>query len=81
MVCAKLKPAVSGLDKEFPGKVTGQNVDATTEEGKKAVQELGFRNHGLVIRDESGKALWKQPDHEVNMDDVRKALKDLTGTP
>ena len=78
MVCAKLKPAVSGLESEFPGKVTGRNVDATTQEAKDAIKELGFKNHGLVIRDEAGKALWKQPDHEVSMEDVRKALKDLT---
>jgi hypothetical protein len=78
MVCAKLKPAVSGLEKEFPGKVTARNIDASGEEGVAAVKELGFRNHGLVIRDGAGKALWKQPDHEVNIEDVRKALKDLT---
>jgi len=78
MVCEKLKPAVSGLESEFPGKAIGRNVDATTQEGKDAIKELGFKNHGLVIRDEAGKALWKQPDHTVNMVDVRKALKELT---
>ncbi len=80
MVCDKLKPAVSGLESEFPGKVIGRNVDAATQEGKDAVKELGFKNHGLVIRDEAGKALWKQPDHLVNMEAVRKALKELTGS-
>ena len=78
MVCAKLQPAVSGLEKEFPGKVKASNVDASTPEGVAAVKELGFRNHGLVIRDAAGKALWKQPDHQVNLDDVRAAIKELT---
>ena len=78
MVCAELKPAVSGLEKEFPGKVTAQNVDASTAEAKNAVKELGFKNHGLVIRDAAGKAVWKQPDHTVKMEDVRKALGELT---
>jgi len=78
MICAKLQPAVSGLEKEFPGKVKASNVDATTPEGVAAVKELGFRNHGLVIRDAAGKPVWKQPDHQVNLDDVRAAIKELT---
>ena len=68
---------MSGLEKEFPGKVKAQNVDATTPENKKIVQELGFKSHGLVIRSSDGKVLWKQPDHDVNMDDARKAIGDL----
>jgi hypothetical protein len=68
---------VSGLEKEFEGRAKGQNVDATTPEAKKAIQELGFGTHGLVIRSADGKVLWKQADHDVKMDEVRKALKDL----
>ena len=77
MICAKVQPAVSGLEKEFAGKVSARNVDAKSPEGLAAAKEFGFRSHGLVIRDASGKAVWKQPDHEVNMDDVRKAVQDL----
>jgi len=65
------------LDQEYKGKVHGQNVDATTEENKKIVRELGFENHGLVIRSADGQVLWKQSDHEVKMDDVRKELDAL----
>jgi hypothetical protein len=68
---------VSGLEKEFDGRVKGQNVDATTPEAKKAVKELGFETHGLVIRSAEGKVLWKQKDHDVQMDDVRAKLKEL----
>ena len=78
MVCAKVQPAVSGLDKEFPGKVKGRNVDCTSKEGVTAVAELGFKSHGIVIRDAAGKAVWKQPDHTVNIEDVRTKLKELT---
>lgn len=78
MVCAKVQPTVSGLDKEFPGKVTGRNVDCTSKEGVAAVAELGFKSHGIVIRDAAGKPVWKQADHTVNMEDVRKELKELT---
>jgi hypothetical protein len=74
MVCAKLKPAVSGLEGEFPGQLKANNVDATTPEAKQAIQELGFKSHGLVIRSADGKVLFKQPDHTVNLDEARKAI-------
>jgi hypothetical protein len=65
------------LDQEYKGKVRGQNLDATTDENKKIVKELGFENHGLVIRSADGKALWKEPDHEVKIEDVRRELDRL----
>jgi hypothetical protein len=57
--------------------VRAQNLDATTPENKKIVKDLGFNSHGLVIRSEDGKVLWKQADHEVNMGEVKKAVADL----
>jgi len=77
MVCAQLKPAVSGLEQEFPGKVKAENVDASTEESRKAVKELGFKNHGLVVRDAKGKVLHLQPDHSVDIDAARKAIQEI----
>ena len=68
-------PAVSGLENEFPGRVKARNVDSTSEEGVRAVEELGFRSHGIVIKDASGKILFKQPDHTVRIEDVRGELK------
>ena len=72
-----MKPAVSGLEKEFPGKVVARNVDATTPDAKKEIKELGFTTHGLVIRSAKGDVLFKQPDHNVKMDEVRKELTSL----
>jgi hypothetical protein len=69
---------VSGLASEFPGKVVTHNVDATTPESKQVCQDLGFANHGLVVRNAAGDVLWKQPDHDVKIDDVRAALEELT---
>ncbi len=68
---------MSGLEQEFPGKVKGQNLDAKTPENQKVVKELGFKTHGLVIRSSDGKVLFKQADHEVNMDEVRKTIGEL----
>ena len=80
MICARLKPAVSGFAQEFPGKVTAENVDATTPEGSAAVRELGFESHGLAIRSEDGKVLWKQPDHAVRIEEARQELRRLTAS-
>lgn len=68
---------MSGLEQEYKGKVRGQNLDATTQENKKIVKELGFENHGLAIRSSEGRVLWKQPDHEVKMEGVRRELDRL----
>ena len=72
-----MQPTVSGLDQEFPGRVSGLNVDATSPEAASACEALGFKSHGIVIRSTAGETLWSQPDHEVNMDDVRAQLKQL----
>jgi hypothetical protein len=77
MICAQLKPAVSGLEQDFPGKVKAENVDASGEEARKAIKELGFKNHGLVVRDAKGKVLHKEPDHTVDMDAVKKAIQEI----
>ena len=72
-----MQPAVSGFEKEFPGKVVARNVDASTAAAKKEIKELGFENHGLVIRSAKGDVLFKQPDHKVKIDEVRKELTAL----
>ena len=80
MICARVKPAVSGLEQEFPGKVAAHNVDATTPQAREAIQDLGFKSHGIVIRSTDGKALWKQADHTVQMESVKKAIHEILGT-
>jgi len=80
MICAKVKPAVSGLEQEFPGKVTAHNVDATTSQSRGAIRDLGFKSHGIVIRTADGKVLWKQADHTVQMESVKKAIHEILGT-
>lgn len=68
---------MSGLEQEFGTKVRAFNVDATTPDSKATVQQLGFRNHGLVVRDPSGQVLWKQADHEVDVEQVRRNVERL----
>ncbi len=68
---------MSGLEQEFEGRVVTENVDAMTPETEKICKDLGFRNHGLVVRDGAGNVLWKQPDHEVRVDDAREAIEGL----
>jgi hypothetical protein len=80
MVCARLKPAVSGLEQAFPGKVSAKNVDAATPDARRAIKDLGFRSHGLVVRAKDGRVLLKQPDHTVNIEAVKQALTGLLQT-
>jgi hypothetical protein len=80
MVCARLKPAVSGLEQAYPGKVKAHNVDASAPDARKDIQTLGFRSHGIVIRSTDGRTLWKQADHTVRMDAVNQALREILGT-
>ena len=72
-----MQSAVSGFDREFEGRVGAQNVDATTPQAAKLCKDLGFANHGLVIRTPAGETLWSQPDHEVKLDEVRAKLTEL----
>lgn len=72
-----MQRAVSVLEEEFPGQIHARNVDATTPESREVVSALGFGNHGLVIRSSNGEALWSQPDHQVDMDQVRTSLQEL----
>jgi hypothetical protein len=62
------------LDGEYKGRVRSLNLDATTDENRKIVHALGFDNHGIVIRSAAGEVLWKQADHDVKMEDVRREL-------
>lgn len=68
---------MSGLESEYKGRVRGQNLDATTEENKKIIHALGFESHGIVVRSADGKTLWKEPDHEVNVEDLKRELNRL----
>jgi hypothetical protein len=77
MVCARVKPAVSGLKNDFPGKVTPHNIDATLPEARESIKALGFKSHGLVIRATDGTVLWKQADHTVRIESVREALRQI----
>ena len=70
-------PAVSGLEKEFPGRVEVAEQDATTKENAPLMKKLGFENHGLVIRGKDGAVLWSEADHDVKIEDVRTEIEKL----
>ena len=68
---------MSGWDTEFEGQVVVHNIDATTPPAPDAVTSLEFNNHGLVIYGADKEVLFKQPDHEVNVDEVRAKVVEL----
>jgi hypothetical protein len=71
---------VSGLEQDFPGKVTARNIDASEPEAREDIKNLGFISHGLVIRSTDGMVLWKQGDHTVRVEDAKEALRQILGT-
>ena len=76
-VCAKATPAILALEREFPGRVRVRTVDATSSEGARDVQRYDLDGHGMVILSPRGFVLWKQPQHNVDMEDVRRQLTAL----
>lgn len=73
--CGQAKTDVTRLEQDFPGKVKVESLDATSPEGSKMAKRLGFKEHGLVIRDYRGAVLWKGTDHKLKMDEVRQEIK------
>jgi thiol-disulfide isomerase/thioredoxin len=73
-VCEEMKPAIAALAQEFPGRVEVSHVEATTDDARRDVQRLEFREEGLVVRDYRGAVIVKQADHGVNVEEVRTAL-------
>lgn len=73
--CGQAQTDVTALETDFPGKVKVESLDATSPEGAKMAKRLGFKEHGLVIRDHRGAVLWKGTDHKLKMDEVREEIK------
>jgi hypothetical protein len=73
--CEEMKPAIAGLEQEFPGRVEVSHVEATGEEAREDVERLEFREEGLVVRDHRGAVIVKQADHGVDLEAVREALQ------
>jgi hypothetical protein len=68
---------VSGLEQEFPGKVSARTIEATDPERADEIRALGFATHGLVIRSKDGAVLFKQPDHTVDIPTVEGAIRQI----
>lgn len=65
---------MSGFGEEFGDRLEVVQLDATLPASKPAIEALGFGNHGLVIRSEAGEVLFKQADHEVDVEQVHSEL-------
>ena len=72
-----MKTAVSGLEKEFPGEVKSENLNAREPDSQKVIKEQGFTTHGLLIRNAKDEVVWKQADHKVKMKAVRAEIRKL----
>jgi hypothetical protein len=65
---------VSSLPAEFGNQISVRQVSHLEPEAKQVVRELGWANHGLVIR-ENGKIMYSASDHRANGFDALVALK------
>ncbi len=69
---------VDGLEKVYGDRMQFRQVDWSTPEAKKAIRKYQLGNHGMVLVDADGKALWSEPDHfqkrETVEAEIRKAL-------
>jgi hypothetical protein len=75
--CEQNKAQVTALEKDFPGQVRVEALDAKAPDSARMVRMLGFEDHGLVIRSRNGAVLWKASNHTLKMDEVRDQLKTL----
>ncbi|MES1244213.1 MAG: hypothetical protein ABUT39_21590 [Acidobacteriota bacterium] len=75
--CEQNKALVASLEKDFPGQVSVEHLDAKAPDSVKTVSMLGFRDQGLVIRSRRGAVLWKASSHNLKMDEVREQIKGL----
>ena len=73
--CGHAQTDVAALETDFPGRVEVESLDATSPEGSKMAKRLGFKEHGLVIRDHRGAVLWKGTDHKLKMEEVRQEIQ------
>ncbi len=67
---------MSELGEKHQDKIKVENLDATTAEYKGLQAGLGFKSHGLLIRDEAGKIVFKQADHTVKEDEVKAFVEE-----
>jgi hypothetical protein len=75
--CEQNKARVASLEKDFPGQVRVEALDAKAPESARMISMLGFQDQGLVIRSRRGAVLWKAGSHNLKMDEVRNQLKTL----
>lgn len=75
--CEQNKARVAALEKDFPGQVRVEHLDAKAPDSVRVINMLGFKDQGLVIRARNGAVLWKASSHNLKMDEVRNQIKTL----
>lgn len=75
--CEQANAEVATLEKDFPGQVRVESLDAKAPGSARMVRMLGFQDHGIVIRSRRGAVLWKAGSHNLKMNEVRDQLSIL----
>ncbi len=74
--CQGVKAAVEAMPAQYSGKLVVRTVEHLEQEGVAAVKTYSFKSHGLIIK-RGGEVVFRQPDHRVELDQVRLALNRL----
>ena len=74
--CQGVKATVETMPSQYPGQLTVRTVEHLEPEGVAAVKRYDFKRHGLVIT-RGDEVLFRQPDHRVEVEQVRLALARL----
>lgn len=77
--CQGVKATVETMPAMYPGRLTVRTVEHLEPEGREAVKKYNFKSHGLVIT-RGDEVLFRQPDHRVEVEQVRLALDRLLGS-
>lgn len=67
---------MSELGNQHQDQIRVEHLDATTAENQTLQSGFGFKSHGLLIRDKSGKIVFKQADHTVKEEEVKAFVQD-----
>ncbi len=78
--CQGARAAFQAMPDQYPGELSVHTIEHLEPGAAQAVKALGFRSHGLVIR-VGDEIVFRQPDHRVDIEEARAALKRILGPP
>jgi hypothetical protein len=70
---------VNGLEKEYDGVLKVEELQATTPESKKLIDQYGLTTHGMLIFDKHEALAKKLDGHFLDEPEIRDAVASVIG--